>query len=69
MKNLRTKLSYALYTLLCVFVLSSCKQTYYEYDLDKICKACENQGGVNRFHSDMDDIVVRCRNGEIVRLK
>jgi hypothetical protein len=69
MKNLTKKLSYAIYIVLCVVVLSSCKQTYYEYDLEDICQACEANGGVNRFHSDMKSIVVICKDGETKRLK
>lgn len=49
--------------------LGSCKQTYYEYDLKNICEACEENGGVNRFHTDVTDIVVVCKDGEVVRLK
>lgn len=65
MKKLRKSLALIL---LCTLTLSSCKHTYYEYDLEDICKACENHGGVNRFHSDMSDIVIICKSGEVIRL-
>jgi len=69
MKNLKTKISYALYMVLVVVLLTACKQTFYEYDLEKICKECENKGGVNRFTTDLNDIIVYCKDGSMNRLK
>ena len=38
-------------------------------DLEKICKECENKGGVNRFTTDVNDIIVYCKDGSMNRLK
>jgi hypothetical protein len=65
----KTVSKYFLYTLLVVVFLTACKQTYYSYDIEKICKECENKGGVNRFYSDVDQIVVYCKDGSKNRLK
>ena len=65
MKKLRIKTvsKYFLYALLCVVFLTSCKKTYYKYDIDKMCKECENKGGVNRCTNDLGDIIVHCNDG------
>lgn len=71
MKILRIKnrIKYFLYTLLCVVFLTSCKHTYYKYDIDKMCEECKNNEGVNRFTNDMNTIVVWCNDGTVKRLK
>ena len=60
-----------LYALLGVvfLALSSCKKTYYEYDIKDICKECGDNGGVNRFTNDLGDIIVYCKDGTRSRLK
>jgi hypothetical protein len=69
--TIKTVSKYFLYTLLGVvfLTLSSCKKTYYEYDIEKICKECKNKGGVNRFTNDLGDIIVYCKDGTKSRLK
>ena len=69
MIKLRNKLSNAFYIVLCLVLLTSCKQTFYEYDLKNICKECEDKGGVNRFTTDFIDIIVFCKDGSKLRLK
>ena len=69
MKRLKNKLSNTLYIVLCLFSLVSCKQTYYKYDLEKIENACKDRGGLNRFYSDLDDMVCWCNNGTVHRIK
>ncbi len=69
MIKLKNKLSNAFYILLVAVLFTSCKQTYYEYDLNNICKACKEQEGVNRFYTDLSEVIVICKNGKKVRLK
>lgn len=71
MKNLKLSkaVKYFLCAVLVAFVLTGCKQKYYGYDLKKICEACEGKQGVSYMHSDLNTIVVRCNDGDLVRLK
>jgi hypothetical protein len=65
MKTIKT----IFFIILIALTFMSCKRTYYNYELEKICEACEAHGGVNRMYSDFDQIIVRCNDGERVVLR
>lgn len=68
MNLIKTLTRYAFYTLLCLFFLSSCKDTYYQYDIDNMEETCKDKGGINRFNSDVDKINCWCNDGSFHKL-
>ena len=68
MKQLKNKISYTLYILLCVVFLSGCKETFYKYDIEKMEETCKDKGGINRFNTDGAKINCWCNDGSFHKL-
>lgn len=67
--KISTVAAIALYAMLAAVFLSGCKQTYYNYEIEKIIETCKDRGGVHRFNSDMDRINCWCNDGSFHKLR
>ena len=61
MKNLKTKLSYAIYFVLVAFVVGCGKVNDYEWK--EACEVCKEHKGVRYVNLDITAVRVRCNDG------
>ena len=69
MKRLNKKVSYALYTLLCVVFLLGCSPKVYKYEIDKACEICKERDGILYMYYDVNEWYVKCNDGYSERFK
>ena len=63
MKRLNKKVSYTLYTLLCVVFLLGCSPKVYKYEIDKACEICKERDGILYMTYDVNEWYVKCNDG------
>ena len=69
MKRLNKKVSYTLYTLLCVVFLLGCSPKVYKYEIDKACEICKERDGILYMKYDVNEWYVKCNDGYSERFK
>lgn len=69
MKRLNKKVSYTLYTLLCVVFLLGCSPKVYKYEIDKACEICKERDGILYMTYDVNEWYVKCNDGYSERFK